>query len=169
MKRFLGLYLIPLLLIGQAALGQGGEKVNSVNVLNMNNDTVSLPYLGEKNILIFYADPAKPGQNKDFRNYFKTHPITNPDVVSYGVVNLAAAPMLPNSLVRRKALKEIKGTNAELYFDPDNMLSSAWNLPGAQHNFTVIFINKDRIIEFYKAGQLTAQEKQEVLALINKR
>ena len=33
-----------------------GEKVFSVNILNMNNDTVALPMLGQKNLLIFYAD-----------------------------------------------------------------------------------------------------------------
>ena len=53
-----------------------GEKVFSVNILNMNNDTVALPMLGQKNLLIFYADPSHPGQNKTFRDYFKTHPVS---------------------------------------------------------------------------------------------
>ena len=54
-----------------------GEKVFSVNILNMNNDTVALPMLGQKNLLIFYADPSHPGQNKTFRDYFKTHPVSD--------------------------------------------------------------------------------------------
>lgn len=29
----------------------------------------------------------------------------------------------------------------------------------------MIFVNKDRVIEFYKAGQLTSQEQQQVLDL----
>lgn len=98
----------------------------------------------------------------------KAHPINNPNVDSYGVINLAAAPLLPNSMIRKMALKETQGTDAQIYFDPDEALSTAWKLPGANNNFAVIFVNKDRVIEFYKAGQLTSQEQQQVLDLIKK-
>lgn len=168
MRRFYILYLLVLMLIAHAGFGQVGEHVSSVKVLNEQNDTVSLPYLGEKNILIFYADPSHPGQNKDFRNYVKTHPITNPTVVSYGVVNMGAAPMIPNGVIRRMALKEIKGTDGHLYFDPNGVLSTAWRLPGANNNFTVIFVDKDKIIRFYKAGQLTPEEQQKVIDMVYK-
>ena len=104
-----------------------GEKVFSVNILNMNNDTVALPMLGQKNLLIFYADPSHPGQNKTFRDYFKTHPVSGLEITSYGIVNLAAAPMLPNALIKRMALKEVKGTDGKIYFDPDGILATAWS------------------------------------------
>ena len=45
--------------------GQVGEKVGPVHVLNMNNQSVALPMLGQKNLLIFYADPSRPQQNRD--------------------------------------------------------------------------------------------------------
>lgn len=147
---------------------QVGEQVGPVEILNMNNDTVGLPYLGQKNLLIFYADPSHPRQNKDFRDYFKTHPVSGLEIASYGIVNLAAAPLLPNSLIRKMAIKEIQGTDGKVYFDPDNALSTAWKLPGATRNFAIIFVDKDQIIRFYKAGQLTPAEQEEVLALIRK-
>ena len=140
----------------------------SVDSLNMNNDTVALPMLGQKNLLIFYADPSHPGQNKTFRDYFKTHPVSGLEITSYGIVNLAAAPMLPNALIKRMALKEVKGTDGKIYFDPDGILATAWKLPGANNNFTVIFINKNQVIEFYKAGQLTPEEQEQVIALVRK-
>ena len=156
------------MLMALQGFGQIGEKVETVSVLNVQNQTVSLPMLGQKNLLIFYADPSHPRQNKDFRAYMKAHPINNPNVDSYGVINLAAAPLLPNSMIRKMALKETLGTDAQIYFDPDEALSTAWKLPGANNNFAVIFVNKDRVIEFYKAGQLTSQEQQQVLDLIKK-
>ena len=137
------------MLMALQGFGQIGEKVETVSVLNVQNQTVSLPMLGQKNLLIFYADPSHPRQNKDFRAYMKAHPINNPNVDSYGVINLAAAPLLPNSMIRKMALKETQGTDAQIYF-------------------AVIFVNKDRVIEFYKAGQLTSQEQQQVLDLIKK-
>lgn len=156
------------LLFSKQGFGQVGEQVGNVNILNMSDDTIPLPFLGQKNLLIFYADPQRPGQNQTFRDYFKTHPIASPEVASYGIINLAAAPLLPNSLILRRARKETAGTDAQVYVDPDSLLSSAWHLPGANDNFTVIFVNKDRIIEFYKAGQLSAQEQSQLMQLIDK-
>ena len=148
--------------------GQVGEKVGPVHVLKINNQSVALPMLGQKNLLIFYADPSRPQQNKDFRNYMKLHPVYGPNVDSYGVVNMAAAPLIPAALIRKMAKKEVKGTDGQVYFDPDEALSKAWRLPGANRNFTVIFVNKDHVIEFYKAGQLTSGEQEQVLQLLRK-
>lgn len=168
MKSVFGICLLSALFCSFAGFAQVGEKVEDVKVLNMSNDTVSLPWFGQKNILIFYADPAHPGQNKDFRNYFKSHPVSGPEIASYGIINLAAAPLIPNSLIRRKVKKEIAGTNAQIYLDPDQILSTAWDLSGADNNFAIIFVNKNKIIEFYKAGQMTAREQTDLLELMKK-
>ena len=157
-----------MMFIALRGLGQVGEKVGPVNVLNMDNQSVSLPLLGQKNLLIFYADPSHPKQNKAFREYMKSHPVSGPDIDSYGVVNMAAAPLIPVAVIRKKVRKEVKGTNGQVYLDPDKALSTAWKLPGANQNFAVIFVNKANVIEFYKAGQLTAGEQQQVLQLIEK-
>ena len=61
-----------------------------------------------------------------------------------------------------------QGTDGKIYFDPDGILATAWKLPGANNNFTVIFINKNQVIEFYKAGQLTPEEQEQVIALVRK-
>ena len=169
MRHLTRLYVwLAIMLIAGQGFGQVGEKVGPVNVMNMNNQTVSLPMLGQKNLLIFYADPSHPRQNKAFRDYMKLHPINNPNIDSYGVVNMAAAPLIPNSVIRKMAIKEVQGTDGQVYFDPNEVLSTAWRLPGANNNFTIIFVNKDNVIEFYKAGQLTNEEQEQVLQLIKK-
>lgn len=62
MKKIFILCLGIGLLFSYRGFGQVGEKVFSVNILNMNNDTVALPMLGQKNLLIFYADPSQIGR-----------------------------------------------------------------------------------------------------------
>ncbi|MEG2276858.1 MAG: YtfJ family protein [Odoribacter sp.] len=168
MRRFCIWSLLTVASFSVDLFGQVGEKVTSVSLLNMNNQTVRLPFLGEKNLLIFYVDPGRPRQNKSFRDYFKTHPIDSPEIDSYGIINLAAASLIPNSLIRKMAMKEVKGTSGRIYFDPDEVLYNAWKLKGADNNFAVIFVNKNQVIEFYKAGELTLEEQQQVLALIKK-
>lgn len=168
MKRLLGLSVFVFVLITMQSFGQVGEKVVPVSVVNTKKQMVDLPMLGEKNLLIFYADPSHPRQNKGFRTYLKKHPVNSPEIDSYGVVNMAAAPMLSDDLIREMALKEVRGTDAQVYFDPKGVLAEKWHLPGANRNFTIIFVNRDKVIEFYKAGQLTQQEQTQVLELIQK-
>lgn len=147
---------------------QVGQKVCPVTIYDAYNKPLSLPSLGEKHLLLFYVDPDHPSQNKEFRNYFKKHPFTNENIDSYGIVNLKDAPLLANSLLRFMIRKEIAGTQAYVYNDPDRTLSRAWKLGDVNNKFVVLWINKERVIEFFKAGQLTPEEVEQVHALIRK-
>lgn len=151
------------LLGGLTASAQVGEKVPEVKVLNMKNDTVELPMLGKKDLLIFYQDPGHARQNDDLQDYLKAHPINGRRIESFGVVNMAAAPLIPNGMIKRVARKRVKGTNAQVYFDPDNALSREWHLGDVNHASCVIAVGKDRVIRFFKAGQVTPAEMQQVI------
>lgn len=159
-------YLIfVLVLIGTTMnlSAQVGEKVSEVKVLNVKNNSVELPMLGEKNLLIFYQDPTHSEENSNLQDYLKSHPITGSGVVSYGVVNMAAAPLIPNGLIKRMARKRVKGTDAQVFFDPDNALSRGWKLGDVNNASCVIAVGKDRVIQFFKAGQVTDTEMQQVI------
>lgn len=147
---------------------QVGQKVCPVTIYDAYNKPLSLPSLGEKHLLLFYVDPDHPSQNKEFRNYFKKHPFTNENIDSYGIVNLKDAPLLANSLLRFMIRKEIAGTQAYVYNDPDRTLSRAWKLGDVNNKFVVLWINKEQVIEFFKAGQLTPEEVEQVHSLIRK-
>lgn len=147
---------------------QVGQKVISVEICDAHNRPLPLPSLGEKHLLIFYPDPDHPSQNRDFRKYFKTHPITGDNIDSYGIINLKDAPLLSNKLLRFMIRNEIIGTNAYVYTDPDHAIAKAWKLGDVNNKFVVMWINKDCVIEFYKAGQLTDEEIKQVHALIEK-
>ncbi|MDE6878746.1 MAG: hypothetical protein K2P54_06530 [Odoribacter sp.] len=43
----------------------------------------------------------------------------------------------------------------------------AWNLKNANNASCVILVDKDRIIRFYKAGQVSRQEMQQVINTVN--
>lgn len=161
---FLGLFV---LFCGRC-VAQVGEKVCPVTIYDAYNKPLQLPYLGEKHLLIFYVDPDHPSQNREFRNYFKKHPFTNENIESYGIINLKDAPLLANSLLRFMIRKEIVGTQAYVYNDPDRTVSRAWKLGDVNNKFVVMWINKECVIEFFKAGQLTDEEVQTVHDLIKK-
>lgn len=147
---------------------QIGQKVCPITIYDAYNKPLQLPFLGEKHLLLFYVDPDHPSQNKDLRNYFKKHPFTDENIESYGIVNLKDAPLLANSLLRFMIRKEIAGTQAYVYNDPDNTLSRAWKLGNVNNKFVVLWINRDCEIEFFKAGQLTEEEIGQLKSLIAK-
>lgn len=167
-KRYLGVMVALATLMPLTGFTQVGNKVCQVTVYDAYNKPLQLPSLGKKHLLIFYVDPDHPSQNKDFRNYFKKHPFTDDNIDSYGIVNLKDAPLLANSLLRFMIRKEIAGTQAYVYNDPDNSLSRAWKLGNVNNKFVVLWINKDCVIEFFKAGQLNEEEIVQVHALIKK-
>ncbi|MDE5639078.1 MAG: YtfJ family protein [Odoribacter sp.] len=148
--------------------GQVGQKVCPVTIYDAYNKPLLLPSLGKKHLLIFYVDPDHPSQNREFRNYFKKHPFTNENIDSYGIINLKDAPLLANSLLRFMIRKEIAGTQAYVYNDPDRSLCRAWRLGNVNNKFVVLWVNKEQVIEFFKAGQLTPEEVEQVHALIRK-
>ncbi len=163
------LFLLLVLFAGICSVSaQVGRKVCPVTIYDAYNKPVSLPFLGKKHLLLFYVDPDHPSQNKEFRNYFKKHPFTNENIDSYGIVNLKDAPLLSNSLLRFMIRKEIAGTQAYVYNDPDRTLSRAWKLGNVNNKFVVLWVNKEQVIEFFKAGQLTPEEVEQVHALIRK-
>ena len=169
LKKVFFLFLLPLLLAGTCSVSaQVGQKVCPVTIYDAHNKPLSLPSLGQKHLLLFYVDPDHPSQNKEFRNYFKKHPFTDENIDAYGIVNLKDAPLLANSLLRFMIRNEIAGTQAYVYNDPDRTLSRAWKLGNVNNKFVVLWVNKERVIEFFKAGQLTPEEVEQVHALIRK-
>ena len=160
--------IVFLLLFALPVEAQLGQKVCPITIYDACNKPLQLPYLGEKHLLIFYVDPDHPSQNREFRNYFKKHPFTDENIESYGIVNLKDAPLLANSLLRFMIRKEIAGTQAYVYNDPDHTLKHAWKLGNVNNKFVVLWINKDCVIEFFKAGQLTEAEVEQIHALIRK-
>lgn len=162
------LFFAVLLLKSVCGVAQVGQKVVSVVIYDAHNKPLPIPSLGVRHVLIFYPDPDHPSQNKEFRKYFKTHPIPDKNIDAYGVINLKDAPLLSNKLLRFMIRNEIMGTNAYVYTDPDGSISKAWKLGDINNKFVVMWINREGIIEFYKAGQLTDEEIEQVHALIEK-
>ena len=76
--------------------------------------------------------------------------------------------MLANSLLRFMIRKEIAGTQAYVYNDPNHTVSRAWKLGDVNNKFVVLWINKECTIEFFKAGELTEDEIVQLKDLICK-
>ena len=146
------------LLFSYRGFGQVGEKVFSVNILNMNNDTVLCRCWDRKicwyfMLILHILDRTKPSaiiqDSSGVRagNYILWY------------CQFSCRSDASECLIKRMALKEVKGTDGKIYFDPDGILATAWKLPGANNNFTVIFINKNQVMSFIKLASWHLKNK----------
>jgi len=160
--------LIFWLLIPFSRHAQQEKRAEQVLIRDMHNKPMNIPYLGEKNLLIFYFDPDHPNQNKPICDYLKKNRITSPGIFAFGIANLKDAPLLPNAVVRFMVRREMKETGTNIYTDVDNSLSKGWNLGNVNNKFCILFVDTNSNILFFKADELTEAEQKELLTLIQK-
>ncbi|SEW52393.1 hypothetical protein [Chitinophaga arvensicola] len=169
MKQFiLSLCAMALLMpvLGQQRILKKGDKVTQVTIRDASNNPMQLPYWGKKAYLIFYPDPDHASQNKTITNYLKKNPINSPNIFAFGIVNLNDAPLLPNGIVRMMVRREVNQTGANIYTDVDNTLSRSWHMGDVNNKFCILFIDRNGICRFFKAGELTAAEREDLLKVI---
>lgn len=168
--------LLLLLLAGKTGLSTAqeetlpieGRKVSPVEIRDVHNRPLMTPRLGEVNLLIFYVDPDHYRQNKKFIDYLTAHSILCDSIDSYGIVNLKDAPLLPNKIVRSIMRRKSQATGGVIYTDPDHAVRDAWELGDVNNKFILIFINRDRIIEFYRYGEFTEKDKADFFRVVDR-
>lgn len=152
--------------LGQTAVI--GRKVHQVSIRDSHDNPVPLPGFGEKNLLIFYPDPDHGSQNQKFTDYLEKHPINSENILSYGIVNLKDAPLIPNAIVRSVIRNKVKKTGAAIYTDPDHLLRDAWELGDVNDLFTIIFVTQQGKIAFLHKGEMSDNDIKEFYRVIDK-
>ena len=171
MKR--SLIFAAALLFGVGAYAKGpnnieGKTVPHVKIRDLQNLPIDLPFLGKAPLLLFYVDPDHAGQNSDFIAYLEEHQIGGDKIQAYGIVNLKDAPLLPNGVVRSMMRSKQKKTGAAMYTDVDCSLRDAWGMGDVNNLFVIIFVNKDRKVEFFRYGDFTEKDKADFWKVVNK-
>ena len=137
------------------------RKVSNVEVLDLEGKPVTLPYWGEKNLMIFYVDPDHHKQNEDFTvELEKNHRAESDKIYGFGVMNLKDAPMVPNSMARSMARKRTATNGATVLADQTHALSTAWNLGDCNNKFVLMFVTKEGELVFLRKGVLSDADKE---------
>ncbi|MCD8174258.1 MAG: YtfJ family protein [Alistipes sp.] len=144
-----------------ALTAQVGNRAADVTIRDGNDEPVRIPYLGQKNLLIFYIDPDHGYQNREFSDYLEDNPIVGDNIYSCGIINLKDAPLIPNGIVRSQIRKKAKKTGQDIFTDPDHIVRDAWGLGEVNNLFTIIIVNADREIVWIKKGRLSEADQEE--------
>lgn len=139
-----------------------------VEVQDTKKNPVMLPDFGKKHLLLFYVDPDKHNQNKEFvEDMEKNHRAESDDITAYGIINLKDT-IFPNGIVRSLAARRTEKNHALILTDPDHLLRDAWQLGDVNNKFAIIFVTKDRELAFFKAGEFSQEDIDEFYRIIDK-
>ena len=145
------------------------RKVSNVEVLDLEGKPVTLPYWGEKNLMIFYVDPDHHKQNEDFTiELEQNHRAESDNIYGFGVMNLKDAPMVPNGMARNMAKKRTAKNGATVLADQDRILSTAWGLGDCNNQFVLMIVSKEGELVFLRKGVLSDADKEAFYETIEK-
>ncbi|MCC8019692.1 MAG: YtfJ family protein [Rikenellaceae bacterium] len=153
--------LTLIFMVPAALFAQIGNLATDVTIRDGNDQPVQIPYLGQKNLLIFYIDPDHGYQNREFSDYLEDNPIVGDNIYSCGIINLKDAPLISNGIVRSQIRKKARKTGQDIYTDPDHTVRDAWGLGDVNNLFTIIIVNSDREIVWIKKGRLSEADQAE--------
>lgn len=142
------------------------HKVENVELKDLRNNPMKLPFFGEKNIIFFYIDPDKHKQNEEFTYEMeRRHTATGPNIEGFGVLNLKDT-MLPNGIIRAMARGRTEKNNAIVLADDNRTLARAWGLGDCNNCFALIVVSKQGELIYCKKGELSKQEQEEFFEFI---
>ena len=145
------------------------RKVSNVEVLDLEGKPVTLPYWGEKNLMIFYVDPDHHKQNEDFTiELEQNHRAESDNIHGFGVMNLKDAPMVPNGMARNMAKKRTAKNGATVLADQNRILSTAWGLGDCNNQFVLMIVSKEGELVFLRKGELSDADKEAFYETIEK-
>ena len=145
------------------------KKVENVTILDLNGDPASLPYWGEKNLMIFYIDPDKHKQNQNFTDEMEAnHKAEGENLYGFGIMNLKDAPMVPNSVTRSMAKKRTEKNGATVLADQNLEVAKAWGLGDCNNMFVLLVVTKEGELVYCKKGELSRADIDDFYKFIEK-
>lgn len=143
------------------------HKVKNVTILDLNGKPATLPYWGEKNLMIFYIDPDHHKQNQDFTDELEqSHRAQGEGIEGFGIMNLKDCPY-PNGMCRSMARKRTEKNGATVLADQDRILSREWGLGDCNNLFVLMIVTKEGELVYMKKGELNAADKEEFYKVVD--
>ena len=142
------------------------HKVENIELKDLYNEPMKLPFFGEYNILFFYIDPDRPKMNEAFTYEIERRQASDgPNIKGFGVLNLKDT-MLPNSIIRVMARKRTEKNKAIVLTDDNRNLARAWGLGDCNNCFALLVVNKQGELVYCHKGELTEKEQEEFFQFI---
>ena len=143
-----------------------GKTAANVHIKNPNDEDATIPFLGEKLLVVFYTDPDNKDVNDPLSDALKSKHFAKEKYLGVGIANCKDT-WLPNSVIRYASRqKQAKYPNSVILVDDSYVVSKAWGLGDCDGLGYVIIIGKDSKIKFAKAVKTQAESKAIINTLV---
>lgn len=144
------------------------RKVENVSVETLKGELTTLPYWGEKNLLIFYVDPDRPRQCHQFTvDMEESKRAAGDNIYGFGIMNLKDAPFIPNSLACKIAYNRTKKNKATILADKRLTVAEAWDLGDCNNAFVLMIVSKEGELVYIHKGEFTEEEGEEFYRVVD--
>ncbi len=159
--------LLLLLVFVCSARAQQGSIVSDIELLNTNGKMATIPYFRSRNLLIFYVDPDRIGQNDIFIQELRSsEKMSNKELYGLTILNAKDAPNVPERLVYKIAQKRSELSGSQFFVDSQRNLSSAWQLGDCNDQSTILIVSESGELRFMSKGKITDEEKAEFYRVV---
>jgi len=144
------------------------HKIENIMLGDTYGEPATIPYWGEKNLLVFYVDPDRHRQNHDFTVEMEEQQYAAGDnIYGFGIVNLKDT-WLPNNLICTLARKRTEKNNALILADTGRLVSEKWGLGDCNNKYVLLIISKEGEIVFCRKGEFSEEDKKEFREVVQK-
>ncbi len=144
------------------------RQLHNPTILDLYGKPAKVPHWGKKNLMIFYIDPDRAGQNQDFAEWLEdSKRAEGPNLVGMGIINLKDAPFIPNGMARNIALRRSAKSGATVLADQTRTISQDWELGNCNNMFVSILINRKGELVYLHKGEFTQEAIDEFLMNID--
>lgn len=144
------------------------RQLHNPTILDLYGKPAVVPHWGKKNLMIFYIDPDRAGQNQEFAEWLEdSKRAEGPGLVGMGIINLKDAPLIPNGLARNIANRRSAKSGATVLADQTRTISTEWGLGDCNNMFVSILINRKGELVYLHKGEFTQDAVDEFLKNID--
>ena len=147
------------------------RKVENVTIKDLYGNPATLPYWGEKNLLIFYVDPdaylAMNKNNKFAEELEENCRAAGPEIYGFGIMNFPDT-WLPKKLLRNICRKRVEKNGAIIIDDSEHIFRNQWNLGNCDNKFMLLIVSKEGEIVYILRDDIDKEGKEEFYRIVDK-
>lgn len=146
---------------------QVGRVLSSVKLMDVNNHSSVIPYLGKKVFTLLYIDPDVYDLNDPLSKALKAKRFSKEKYGAVGVVN-ATDTWIPMSAIQGRLRQKMGSRSGSvILFDKDKTLSKTWALGKCNDAAVIMVVGKDSKVKYQKTIK-TQEECKAVAASVLK-
>jgi predicted transcriptional regulator len=144
-----------------------GKQVPNVSLTDVNDNSQTIPFLGDKVLMVFYVDPDVEQLVNPLVEVIDEKKYQTTQFGAVGVVNCKDTWIPNQAILLKTGQKQLRYPKSVMLLDKNHIMAKAWNIDKSDNVAVVLIIGKDARVK-YAATIETLQECKEAIPKVCK-